>query len=515
MGSLYRRIAAGREDAGYGLIIVIGLMAVLTILITTLFGVVTNSLASSRTHQKYDGALATAESGIDQTLARLQRAYVYFGADYPVPNSGTTMDPNPACSGSSSSYTAPASFSSGNAERDWAKKKIAALIAANPSCLQHTSQGDFAVLKPSNSQTVYSEGWSPSYGAPHAQERLIKAEYLFAPYAPSNAVLTGCNLQLDSSTTVQSVSGADPTLAAIHSNCKITVANGNPSVTGPVSSSQDSSGAQSTKFSDNTNGVVTTTPTQDVPVISAREVYDKEALDAAYSSDWYDMCPDGTVRSPASTPCTGTTLTTLTSGTGQWRGFRYYAPPTDGAAATWLLTSAAGDGVYYFQAGNVCAGTYSTSTGTCSLSGNSGLGNPSSNAVTIIAAAAQEGQCLPVGGSIEWDHNDIAAPFMNGTFMIADHNLITGSNFDAGGGLGSNGSVNAGMFVAGDQINMQTGSTGAYGSVIAADQCAPVSTDPFYIPIDEIKNPSIYYDPNAEAPFTDIIDTTLWLEYPG
>jgi hypothetical protein len=28
-----------------------------------------------------------------------------------------------------------------------------------------------------------------------------------------------------------------------------------------------------------------------------------------------------------------------------------------------------------------------------------------------------------------------------------------------------------------------------------------------------IKNPSIYYDPNAKAPFTNVINNTAWLEY--
>jgi hypothetical protein len=491
-------MAMAGGDAGYGLILVIGLMVVMTIMITTLFAIVQNSLSGSYNHQKFDAALATAESGIDQTLARLQHAYVYYGADFPVPDTSTTQDPSPVCSGNPSTYKAPSGgFASGNAERDWAKKTIAQMLAANPSCLQHGSQGDFAVLKPSNRQTVYSEAWSPSYGATNALTRLIKAEYLFSPYAPSNAVLTGCNLELDSSTTVQSVPGSDPTLAAVHSNCTVSVPQGNPTVTGPVSST-GTSGAASNKFTDNAGGKVTSTAEQSIPVISAREIYNNQ--ESTYASNWYDMCPDGTVRSGSpSGPCTGGLLSTLSVGGGQWRGFQYEGLKSDGSAL-WNLKSQAADGVYYFQGGNVEMGT--------------GLGNPQSNAVSIIAAAANEGQCLPVGGTISWDHDDITAPFITNLFMLADHNLITGSNFSAGGAPIA-GTVTSGMFVAGDQMDMSTSSNGAYGSVLAGDQCAPVSNDPYYIPVDKIDNPSIYYDPNAKAPFTDIIDTTLWLEYTG
>jgi hypothetical protein len=32
---------------------------------------------------------------------------------------------------------------------------------------------------------------------------------------------------------------------------------------------------------------------------------------------------------------------------------------------------------------------------------------------------------------------------------------------------------------------------------------------------DEVKNPALYYDPNAQAPFVDVINTTLWLEMVG
>jgi hypothetical protein len=493
-----RRRAQAGGDAGYGLILVMGLLVVMTIMITTLFVIVQNSLAGSYNHQKFDTALATAESGIDQTLARLQTAYVNYGTDFPVPDTSTNVDPSPVCSGDPTSYKAPSGgFASASAERAWANTTIAQEIAANPNCLLHGTDGDYAVLKPSNRQTIYSESWTPAYGATNSVTRLIKAEYLFSPYAPSNAVLTGCNLAIGASTTVQSIPGADPTLAAVHSNCTVSVPQGNPTVTGPVSSTGSSSDS-SNKFTDNAGGKVISGPVQSIPVISAKEVYAQQ--EANYTGSWYDMCPDGTVRSPSSSgPCTGNVLSTLAAGGGQWRGFQYEGLNSDGSAS-WNLKSGAGDGVYYFQGGTITMGT--------------GLGNPTSNAVTIIAAAATAGQCLPVGGTISWDHDNIAAPAMTNLFMLADHNLITGSNFSAGG-VASNGTVNAGMFVAGDQMDMSTSSNGAYGSVLAGDQCTPVSTDPFYVPVNKIDNPSIYYDPNAKAPFTDIIDTTLWLEYAG
>lgn len=424
----------------------------------------------------------------------LQNSYVNYGeSDFDVPTiAGQGGDASPVCSGTP--YKVPNSgFSSESAEQAWAEKSIASMLAANPSCLQHSSSGDFAVLKPSNRQTVYAEGWSPSYTASHPVTRVLKAEYLFAPYAPTDAILTGCTLELDSSTTVTTSPGSDPTLASVHSNCTINT-QGNPTVTGQVSSTGTGSG-QSNKFTDplNVGGNVTNTPAENIPSVTASQVWSENAL--ANANAWYDMCPDGTVRVPTAglTPCDKSNPIwpngTLSKGAGQFNGFQWESTDANGIG-TWNLINGAADGTYYFYDSSVYPGK--------------GLGNPSSGAVTIIASSPNTTSCPRQGGTIEWDHDDFATPAITNLFMMADNDIITDSNFHAGGP--SSGS--AGEFLAGDQINMQTSSQGAYGSVIAEDSCPGVSpyTD------DVVKNPAIYYDPNASAPFTSIIDTTLWLE---
>jgi hypothetical protein len=498
-----RMLPNRRDDEGFAMVMVIGMAFVFALIVSLLIVVGINSLGASRRHDNFDAALASAENGIDQTLSRLQRAYVFYGVDYPVPNTGITgLDPAPTCS--ATPVAAPNFGSNPNTERDWAKSQIATMIAAHPGCLQHGAQGDFAVLKPSTQtshgqtqvfQTIYAEGWSPSYGATNARTRLIKANYLFAPYKPSDAILTGCNLQLDSSTKVTTAGNFDPTLAAVHSNCTISVPNGNPIVTGPVSSTGDSGSTSSNKFSDNTGGVVTKSPEETIPVISAREVYSQQW--SQYANNWYDLCPDGKVRQPsANGPCdpAAPVIQDMTQ-SNYFRGFTWTAPSAPGQAATWTLVNGAGDGVYYVSGGNVVSGT--------------SLGNPVSNAVTIIASAVDDTVCQKVGGSIQWDHDDLSAPFVSNLFMLADADLSTGSNFYAGG-VNADGTISSGLFVAGDQVNLQTSSAGAYGAVVAGDQCPAMPGE-----VNEIKNPTVYYDPNAEAPFTDIIDTTLWLEYVG
>jgi hypothetical protein len=96
--------------------------------------------------------------------------------------------------------------------------------------------------------------------------------------------------------------------------------------------------------------------------------------------------------------------------------------------------------------------------------------------------------------------------------MLADQDLMTTSNFAAGSMNGT--TVVSGFFIAGDQVNLQTSSNGAYGAVVAADQCDPPDGQS-PVDYDEVKNPALYYDPNAQAPFVDVINTTLWLEMVG
>ena len=74
------------------------------------------------------------------------------------------------------------------------------------------------------------------------------------PYRPTHAVLTGGDTIIDSSTTVTAAYGVDPLLASVHSNATIST-NGNPAVSGPVTSTAGST-ANSNNFTANPGGDV-------------------------------------------------------------------------------------------------------------------------------------------------------------------------------------------------------------------------------------------------------------------
>jgi hypothetical protein len=483
---------AFRRDDGVGMILVIALSVFIFGLVVTGAMMASNSLALSRHRGNFEAALSAAESGIDQTLGQLQAAYDLYAADFPVPALASSNFPDPVCD--ASPVAQPEDFATAQEEETWATTAIQALVASHPECITTTESGQFIVLKPATPKVdgrypgfgrVYAMGWAPSRAVAGGSSRLVKVEYVFLPYTPQQAILTNGNLALSSSTLVSTAAGYDASLAAVHSNGTISTT-GNPTVYGMVTSVGDSS-ASSNNFYANPGGAVTEAPTVAVPRVSARSFYfnapNSDAV--AVSSRWYDLCPDGTVKAWSSAgPCSGEVKATSAA-----IGWAY-----ENSTRTWVASRNSVPGVFYVHEGNVDVGT----------------GNAVIPYITVIASSRNANDCgTKQYGNIRWDHYEMANPGFRNLFLYADADIETFSNFTAGDRGTGGTAVSSGMFVAGDQISMQTSSQGAVGSVVAADKC---STSPM-VTSNEVKNPAVYFDPDGDSPFTDIINTTLWLEY--
>lgn len=493
MNRLLRALRAPRgEDEGAGLLLVIGTAGVVMSLVLVAASIAERSLTSGRQHDAFTTALQAAESGIDLGLARVQGAYDLDASDYRTPHpSATDFDQLPDCVGAEVTFPSTAGASAA-AETAWAKAQLLA-VAGISGCVRTIARGEYVVLKPAGRQAVYAMGWSPSRTAPKPRMRMLKAEYIFAPYKPSNAVLTGGDLELNASTLVTGATAGGVDQAAVHSNGNITVTNGNPTVTGPVTYSGGGSPPQSNNFP---GGQGSASAAQSVPTISARSVYRRNV--ANYVGAWFDLCPDGKARagSTSGVECTGTVLGDYAAtGSGTFKNGWTFTAGVSGGPPTWSFSP--GDdsvtGIFYVSQGNAATGQ----------------ANKSSSKLTVIASSVGT-SCNKSGGNIDWDKVNIATPYLTGTFMIADQDLRTGSNFGAGSASGS--TVISGLFVGGDQVELQTSSNGAFGSVIAGDQCDPTGS---MVDKNVIKNPEVYYDPTGYAPFTDVVNTTLWLEMTG
>ena len=499
----WRRRHAG--DDGIGMIMVIGVSVMVMALAATAVAYAVNGIAQSRNRTSFETSLASAEQGIDRTLAELQQSFDSFNRDYPVPSQPDAFEPSPWCVGDPVSYpSAPADgaggvFSTEQAERGWARSHLET-IRTRPGCIQSGPEGEYVVLKPLSplvnglypkSGKVYSLAAVPSFADANAKLRLVKTEYIFMPYRPTHAVLTSGSVSIAASTTIQAAYGVDPALASVHSNATVT-GMGNPTVTGPVTSTGTSS-FTSNKFA--VGGAVAQKASQRIPRVSARSFYFQAAAsDPTAMSDWYDLCPDGNVRPYSSNgPCTATTSIGNAT-TNQVRGWSYNATSRLWTAHRQTLMS----GTYYALEANI---------------ENDG-GVAEIPRLSLIAEALNPNDCTAKRyGNISWSRYTLRAPAFKNLWMYADADIQTHSNFTAGSGITAP-PVISGMFVAGDQITMNTSSQGAVGSVLSANQCAtPPSLPVGLTTTSEIQNPTVYYDPNSDAPFTSIITTSLWLDY--
>lgn len=497
------RLRRPSGDEGLGMIMVIGISGVVFTLAFVAVAYALNGLAQSRARTGFELSLAVSEAGIDRTLGELQEAFTSYNQDYPVPNAPTVFEPTPWCNATPVEYpvSAPGGvFASEADERTWARDVLEDLVPVT-GCVQSGAQGEYVVLKPVSplvgglypkSGKVYSLSAVPSFSDPESKTRLLKSEYVFMPYRPTHAILAGGPLTVSSSTTVQSAYGIPPEAASIHSNATVS-GDGNPTSTGPVTST-DASSFSSNNFPGDT---VTSAPVQRIPRVDAEAFYYQAAAnDPTAISTWYDLCPDGQVLPYAGAlgPC-GSTEPSLGTATTSAKvlGWNY-----DATARQWTGTPDIQPGTYFAKHSNIINGT----------------GNPEFSRLTLIAMAENLDDCATKQyGNIEWDRYDIKVPAFKNLWMYADTDVVTGSNFNAGSGITAP-PVVSGMFIAGDQMSLQTSSSGAVGAVAIADNCETPPTRG-RVTVNEVKNPTIYFDPNSDAPFTSVITTSLWLDYSG
>ena len=496
------------EDAGLGLILVIGVSVFVFIIAATAIAVAVNAMSQSRQRTTYEVSLAVAETGIDRTLADVQGAYTNSDLDAPAPSLTSSW-----CNGAVVNFPPSGDGVNGNwstedAERTWARGKLNDLVTSG-TCVQNSAEGQYVVLKPpgrvlslSPLKTdptygrVYALSAVPSFAHP-TRTRLVKSEYIFMPYRPLFAVLAGGPLSIDSSVTIQGLTPALDNLAGVHTNATLT-GTGNPKVTGLVTSTSPSTFI-SNRFSSNPGGSVSDLAPQPLPVVSALQFYGR-ATGSALAS-WYDLCSGGVVLpySPGG-PCTAdpSSPTNPSPGTASSsiavRGWNF-----DSSSNTWIPSENTLPGTYYANQANVDTGTGNTNTPIGPL--------------TVIASAKDPdpGLCSSKQyGNINWNHYDLTAPAYPNIWLFADSDLVTTANLQ----LGSTAPVQSGMLIAGDQAQIETSSSSAVGSIVMTDKCQTPPPQGL-ITTSEIKNSTIYFDPDAASPFASVITTSLWLDYAG
>jgi hypothetical protein len=454
------------DDRGTSMVLVIGIGAVLSIIAAVMAAQSINNLRQAGNERRYEQALHVADAGIDDSLYRLsQTGGAYFTGE-----------------------AVPAPFASAQAERTWILMQANVAVTANPARLITTTEGQWVTIVDPNEATggktgvIYSVGFVPSK-ASATKTRIVRAEYDFAPFVPSSAILSDGNLTISGNPAVTGTSGN------VHANGNLNLS-GDPTTTGSVSASGTCSGCTDSGIGDPANSGGGR-PEQKVPDLDPR---------SAYAHSEYDLCPDGTVRpGPAyfgaganttGIPCGSPTV--LASSGSEYRNWKMAGTDASQGAKWDYSGDTAYDGVYYMYRGSA------------KISGNPGTeANPWD--VTILAeathAAGPEPNCPHTGGDIEISGNPSIRPHVRATplALVAGRDLKVSGNPDG---------VLEGVYAAHEQFDV-SGNPDLKGAVLSTSGCNTAGSP---VPASTISgNPTIQFD-ELELPVSDLVRTTLWLE---
>lgn len=442
------------DEAGITMVLVIGMAVVLMLTAAIGLSITNSSLDRSVRHARFEGTEPLAEHGIDLALARLQQDGAW------VTTTSTPFPSNPTAA----------------EEETWALAELAAAPVIP------TANGDYAVVKPPGRQTIYAAGWIPDR-ASAVRPRMVKAEYLFSSYRPPGAILTGGDLELGGNATVTG------SLGDVHSNGDIVVVGTSVTVAGEVSAVGTISGGSALDREPGASAI-------QVPAVDPAEIYDlnqarysRTEPDGSYGGDWYDLCPDGSVKSPASGgPCTGTVVGDGNTNTG-FRGWKFN---TNGGGRTWVYADTeAYDGVYY---------AYQSSIDVASRPGRDG----ESWRATLLAEGQTTTAPSQSFGDIRISGRPYVIGFIDGLSVVAGRDLeILGTGSTEGDGSYQ------GLLAAHEQVKI-TGNPLLTGSVVAED-----ATDTAGSPVTQnfvSGSMTIRYEDPLDTNLVSLIRTTLWLE---
>jgi len=464
------------------LIMVVGTASVLAIITSIIAVQSISNLRQAGTERAFERSLHVADAGVDHMLFLIRQRKQAYQTDL------TTGEPTP-----------DASYSL-EEERQWVLDQADAAVAADPDRLETTREGDWIAMRPQGVPLIYSVGYVPSYAAATAPSdasgkiRVLRAEYDFAPFSPTTAILTDGDLEIGGNAIVD---GSGPNA---HGNRDVRVIGGSLEVGGFVSSSGGFTGSPNVGDPANTGGG---RPRIEVPDIDPR---------VNYAMSEYDLCPDGTVRagpeydaggvdvlgSPAvasastTTPCLGSVLADNTD-------FRNWDKQGDDASqgAQWTYRGNGPgqyDGVYYIYLGSARI-----------------PGSPGSDLdpweVTIFAEASGSGpdepDCPHTGGDID----------ISGGATMVFNDKGEGLGFVAGRDLEISGTPGSGfnfigVHAAHEQFDVR-GNARMEGAVLGNDSCDTAGS-----PVNESAvsgSVRITFD-GASVPLGSNIRTTLWLE---
>jgi len=448
-----------RSDEGFSMILVLGIGLVLTAFAFLAAAGGITSMQDSARHVVFAQNLDVAEAGVDQVTARLQKTNGTYSYCPPTTNV-------PVCDVPTAVQVS--GFASKAAERAWAKATLTQLAADNPSLLVKASGGQFLAIRPAGLQTVYSMSWVPNF-AQAQRQRLMKSEYIFSTYQPTNAILTNGNIECCSSYNVGLAANMPAgTALGIHTNGSLTGVPGAAS-TGPAPVISASASGTCT------SPCVSSAPVQTVPEIDPRAVYNSES--PKYTANWYDLCPDGKPHQPntasGAVPCTGAIYPGYTSGA--FRGWTR----SDVTTNTWTNSGGNYPGIYYVYRGNIDLNNV-TLTG----------------AMTMITEATNNRGCAKTNGYQQYKKVDwLSGGFIPGLMVVSGSYWYQNTQTHMG----------SGAILAQGYVEQQTSSSPGVTGLLIAENLCPGE-------INRLQGSILFFSGAVDLPISPLVRSTLELE---
>lgn len=408
------------EDRGMAMFAVVMLGSAMVLLSSVILARGVAQYGNTSGDALWEQALATAEAGLSVGLATVEADGGYHTGE-----------------------TATEGLAGTSQEKAWV---VAAADARPAADVVSTPDGEFVIVKPSNSAYLYSAGFAPSRAAENRRVRVVRIDYELISYTTTwtthFAFLSDDDLLLRGNPTF--LTGAS---VGIHANGYLDVggstevdgclsASGGATVTGGVSQDPDcpAPGNQ---------------PLQFIPLVNSRNHWE---------NSFYDLCPDGKVRAGpahpvygntvASVPCTGQTLTSDASAS-PYLGWRFMGCCDPADWATWKYESTgSNDGVFYVFEGNAII-----------------VSSPGSTLIpwqtTIIAEA--RGVCDTLqGGDIDIAGSPSMIPFPG----AGNLQVVAGRDIDISGNPNM-----SGLVAAYEQIDISGTAVIVGGGYLAASAC--------------------------------------------
>lgn len=446
------------DERGIAMVSVVGMSAILFAIAAIVMTRNVSDYNQVRSDRRFEQAIQVADSGVDHTLFKVGQNPSY-----------TTGDPDvPDFAGDKA------------AEEAWV------LFHAGDNTPVITPEGEWATIRPSNAEIIYSVGYVPTQAAPY-KTRIIRAAYDYAPFVPSTAILTDGDLQLGGSSSITGAAGS------VHANGNVTITGNTVSVEGYVSASGVYTPGGTVGDPANSGGGK---PKREVPLIDPRE---------NYAMSDYDLCPDGQIRTGPSytdgpespntsgTPCGGTPLP------GVYRGWTFQGSDVSKGAKWKYNDQTPYHGVYYIYQGSA------------EIAGNPGtLAVPWK--VTIFAeanpssAGEESGDCphVHVGGDIDAQGGGDVRPHDSAQHL----HLIAGRDLQMSGTPGNRWE---GVYASHEQFELR-GNVEMDGVILANDYCDTPGSPVAQNIINVGGSARLNYGGGMEIPLGRRVRTTHWNE---